>query len=300
MMLAGCSREATTQPATAPAAASTEPAITASSTTPRLVSTVPAATLQLVQLGAVDTLVGVSSYDKLYLPENKQDLPVVGDYLNFNYETLLTLKPTHIIVQIADERLAPRLKEIAAQNHIQIVNIKLDNLANLFATARTLGTISGTSTIAEQKVKAAEDKLENIRKKTADLRKLSTLYIVGKSPIFVVGKDGFMHEMLTIAGADNVGARIPGDYFPQISRETLTALAPEVLLISAPDQPASQGPGDPRIAEWLTLKIPAAENQRVYLMTDGNFILASLSVGENTAALAKLLHPELQLDEENK
>src|SRR4051812_986781 len=42
----------------------------------RVVSTVPAATLNLVLMGAADQVVGVSKYDKLYLPLDKQDLPV--------------------------------------------------------------------------------------------------------------------------------------------------------------------------------------------------------------------------------
>ncbi len=53
-----------------------------------------------------------------------------------------------------------------------------------------------------------------------------------------------MDQMVTLAGGENVGAKV-GKFFPVIRNETLVKLAPDVLLISAPDQPAQQE-NDPR------------------------------------------------------
>ena len=76
----------------------------ASTPAPRIVSTVPAATLNLVLIGAADRLVGVSKYDLLYLPQNKRDLPVVGDYETMNYEQLVKLHPSALVIQTAESR----------------------------------------------------------------------------------------------------------------------------------------------------------------------------------------------------
>src|SRR3569833_655840 len=68
---------------------------------PRIISTVPAAALNIVLIGGVDALVGVSPYDTLYLPDDKKDLPAVGDYNleKLNYEQLINLHPTALVVQ---------------------------------------------------------------------------------------------------------------------------------------------------------------------------------------------------------
>src|SRR6185295_9830228 len=84
---AACNR----QPAPPPT--STAPAETPG---PRIVSTVPAATLNLTLIGATNHLVGVTKYDRLFLPPDKQNLPTL-DSFNFNYEQLVKLRPTVLI-----------------------------------------------------------------------------------------------------------------------------------------------------------------------------------------------------------
>src|SRR4051812_14729778 len=109
LLLAACGSNTPTVPATSPA---TTP--TANSPGPRIVSTVPAATLNLVLIGAADRLVGVSKYDVLYLPPDKQNLPVVGDYNTLNYEQLVKLHPTTLVIQMAETRIEPKLRQVAA------------------------------------------------------------------------------------------------------------------------------------------------------------------------------------------
>ena len=117
---------------------------------------------------------------------------------------------------------------------------------------------------------------------------------MGKNPIFVVGKDGLWDQMLTVAGANNVGALAKGDYFPQISTEALIALAPEVLLISAPGEPNSLGASDPRLKQWLAMPIPAARANRIHLITAGGMQLGSLAIADNVLMLTRIIHPELK------
>ena len=99
-----------------------------------------------------------------------------------------------------------------------------------------------------------------------------------------------------VAGAVNAGAEVGPD-FPQVTRETLVGLKPDVLLVAMPDQPAQQ-PDDPRLATWKSLPIPAARNQRIYFITDPQILMGSLDIGRQTLDLARLIHPEIkqQLD----
>ncbi len=123
-----------------------------------------------MQIGALDTLVGASTYDHVLLPDNKQDLPIVGDYLTFNYELIVSLHPTAMVVQMADDRLAPRLKEIAREAHIEVVNVKLDTIDDLIATARRLGKLAGREAAAEVQIARMQSNLAALRAKLARRR----------------------------------------------------------------------------------------------------------------------------------
>ena len=268
-----------------------EPSTTTAPTTipsgPRIVSTVPAATYNLTLIHATDTLVGISKYDQPFLPDDKQNLPIVGDYLSMNYETLIALHPTAIIVQYAPARIPDRLKDLSTQYHFDIVNIKLDTTKDIWGTVETLGTISGHAADATKAIADARDQLHLLDIALKNRPHPKVVYIVERSPIAIAGAGSFLDEMVTLAGGNNVGQSISGLY-PAISKETLVTQAPDVLLISAPSQ-TPQTPDDSRLDEWKKLPIPAAWNNHIFLVTDGNAMVASVNLPNQVQDLAKLI-----------
>jgi ABC-type Fe3+-hydroxamate transport system substrate-binding protein len=100
------------------------------------------------------------------------------------------------------------------------------------------------------------------------------------------GSRTFVGEMITLAGGDDVAV---GDSFVELSRETMVKLAPDVLLIGDPGAPPEID-HDPRLATWVTLPVPAARNQRVFLVTDGNSQMPSVDIGKQVQTLAELIH----------
>lgn len=283
--LAGCGREQAGPAASAPAASAEHG--------PRIVCLSPASTLQIVQLGAADRLVGVTAFDEPSLPEEYRGLPAVGDYYNVNFESLLRLKPTAMIVQKADDRLWPHLKEFARQHQVELVNVRLDTLDDLFATARRVGQVCGKAQAAEYKVRLMQAQIQALREKTAVLPHPKVLYIIGKNPIWVVGANRIWNDIVTMAGGVNLGASLGSD-FPEISREGIVRLAPEALLLGDPGAPPARDLDDPRLKMWLDISCPASQNGRIYLMTSATSQLASFTVPEEALELAQMLHPELR------
>ncbi len=282
LLLSACAKsEPTTTEPTTTTAPATLP------TGPRIVSTVPAATYNLTLIHAADTLVGISKYDQPFLPDDKQNLPIVGDYLNMNYETLIALHPTAIIVQYAPARIPDRLKELATQYHFDIVNIKLDTTKDIWGTVETLGKTSNHEADATKAIADAREQLALLDTAMKNRPHPKVLYIVEHSPIAVAGAGSFLDEMVTLAGGNNVGQQISGIY-PAISKETLVTLAPDILLISAPSQ-SPQTADDPRLDEWKKLPIPAAWNNHIFLVTDGNAMVASVNLPNQVNDLAKLI-----------
>jgi iron complex transport system substrate-binding protein len=285
LLLTACGK--TEPPTTAPSTqAATAPATLPAG--PRIVSTVPAATLNLVLIGAVDTLLGISSYDQPFLPEDKQNLPIVGDYLRMNYETLIALHPTAVIIQDAEARIPETLKELATKHHFEIVNIKLDNTADIWSAVQTLGRISLHENAATDAITEAKEELHLLSIATKDRPHPKVLYVLERSPMSVAGGGSFLGEMVELAGGENVGAKVPGLY-PVISKETLVTLAPDVLLISAPSQ-MPQHDNDDRLEPFAHLPIPAAWNNHIYLVTDGDAMVASLKLPKQVQGLAAMIH----------
>ncbi len=282
IVLAGCSGGGGSGAATSPGGAASEPG------GPRIVSTVPAATLNLVEIGAADRLVGVTRYDVLYLPAAQQGLPVVGDYETMDLERLVKLHPTAVVVQTAAARMSGRLRELAAAHQMEVVNIQLNTLDDLWRTVAVLGRISGRQAEAERAIWEAQGQLAEIRRETAAEKPVRVLYALSEDPVMIAGGKTFLDEMLTAAGGENVGASV-GEGYPMVGSETLVKLNPEVLLVNLAGQPAEKA-NDPRLEKWYRLPMDAARNHRVHLVTEGNSVMASLDVGEQVRRLAAVLH----------
>ncbi len=255
---------------------------------PRIVSTVPAATLNLVLIGAAGELVGVSKYDLKYLPEEEKTLPVVGDYEMMNYEELVKLKPTVLVIQTAESRIPPRLKETAAAEHIQILNMHFESVEDIWTSTAELGKAAGMEAAAEAAIDGAKKELAEIQAEYKNAPHPKVAYLVSPSDMVISGGKTFVHEMIEMAGGDDVGP-IAGDQYPTFGRETLVRLQPEVLLLGAVEEEAA-AENDPRSAKWASLPVPAAKDHRVYLVTDPNSQMASVDIGKSVRGLATLIH----------
>src|SRR5687767_8215869 len=95
----------------------------------KIASLVPAATDMLLGMGAGDHVVAVSNYDTAAAVK---DLPRVGDYQTTDWETLARVRPDVMIIQLLPERVPEGLKQRAAELGIELVNVKIVNLEDVF------------------------------------------------------------------------------------------------------------------------------------------------------------------------
>ncbi|HDJ83979.1 MAG TPA: ABC transporter substrate-binding protein, partial [Desulfurococcaceae archaeon] len=63
----------------------------------RIISLTPSITDTLVMLGLLNRIVGVSSFCKIYVPMVK-DKPIVGSYMNVNWDKINELDPDLILL----------------------------------------------------------------------------------------------------------------------------------------------------------------------------------------------------------
>lgn len=252
----------------------------------RIISVVPAATEILFALGAGPRVVAVSSFD--HDPPDVDALPRVGALLDPDVERILSLRPD-LIVLYGSQRDLARQMEHAGIPQFAFVH---GGVGDVLTTITALGARTGTSERAAALVASIGAQLDAIKARVAGKGRPRTLLVFGREPgairnLYASGGVGFLHDMLEIAGGDDVFADTARESV-QASTETLIARAPDVIVeIRAADEAAA----DPGAWDVLA-SIPAVRNHRIVVLSGTEMVTAGPRVGLATERLARAIHPE--------
>jgi ABC-type Fe3+-hydroxamate transport system substrate-binding protein len=249
---------------------------------------VPSVTDIIVEMGAADHLVAVSTFDRDR--DATRGLPSVGDYQSTDWEQVRALHPAIMIRQFAPDRVPPALKEKTQELRIELVNLKIDTLADIFAAIDTVGQILGESQKAATLKARLIGQIEGVRRQTAGRARPTVLAFFDATGESVVGPGTYFDELLSDAGGANAAAELK-QLYPTIDREMLHKLDPDVIVQLLPS-------ATPQLLErakqtWAGQpELKAVRNGRVYTMTDRYVLLLGAHVGDVAEQLARLLHPD--------
>ena len=287
-MLSGCDgrpQGSATAPATGPApAASTAPA---GKVEPTVASLSPAATDLLVGMGAADHLVAVSNYDTRR--EEIEGLPRVGDYRTQDWEKLAAIRPRKMVIQIHPDRTPAGLRERAAGLQIELVNIQIDGLDDVFEAIPKLAAAVNEAEKGAAALKGLREKFETVRHRVAAAPKVRAIVVVDVGGRSVAGPGTFLHDILTAAGGENAAASLNNPW-PTVDREKIAQLNPQVVIHLLPQA----SPQVLRQAEqfWAAMPdLPAVKNKRVHYLTDWYVMLPGYHTGDLAERFALILHP---------
>lgn len=257
----------------------------------RIVSLVPAATEMLFAIGAGPQVVGVGSYDTF--PPETAKLPKIGALLDPDVERILTLRPDLAVVYATQSDLERQLRRAG----ITVFEYRHAGLADVTRTIRDLGAQTGHRDDAENVARAIDDGLTQVRKAVANLPRPKTLLIFGRERlalrgIYASGGVGFLHDMLTVAGGEDVFADVRQQAV-QASTEAIIARRPDVIVeIHGADSPMPHAAVQQEIATWSVLSsVPAVRSGRVYYLIDDRLVVPGPRVVEGVRLLANVLHP---------
>ena len=258
----------------------------------RIVSLVPAVTEMLFAIGAGPQVAAVSSYDDF--PPETAKLPRVGALLDPDVERILSLRPDLVISYGSQTDLQSQM----ARAGIAVVSYRHAGLAGLFDTLQRLGPAAGRTTEAERLTRDLRAHLDRVRTAVAGRPRPKTLLVFDRDRatlrgLYVSGGRGFLHEILEIAGAENIFADIEREAV-QPSQEMLLARAPEVIIeIRATGLvPATEPAGDAR-NPWAALaSIPAVRNRRIHVLNGDHLVVPGPRIGRAAEDLARALHSE--------
>lgn len=280
-LMAGCEKPATPHPTTSP---TTAPATAA---TPTLASIVPAATDMLLQMGAADHLVGISNFEP-DIPELAGKARV-GDYFGVDWEKLSQIRPNALILQRPKKDMVQAFTEQAASLKIQLVNVHMDRLEDIYPMIETVGAAAGEPAKAAALSQRLRDQLTRVTNRSANPEPVNTLIVLDKDAVFVVGPNNYLNDLLQMSGGKNVAADMGKDY-PTIDLEKLLALDPEAIIQFLPQ-------AQPQVLEaaeafWKSHpNLKAVRNGRVYIHTDWYLQLPSARVGDVAEKMVNDLHP---------
>lgn len=256
----------------------------------RIISLIPAVTETLFAIGAGPQVVGVSSFDNF--PTEVEKLQRVGALLDPDLEKILSLRPDLVAIYGSQTDLKGQLERA----HIPVYLYTHAGLADVTTTIRQLGTRVGREAAGATLAADIEAQIATTRERVAGRARPRTLIVFGRESgslrgIYASGGVGFIHDMVSAAGADNVFAGVKRQAV-QATTELILSRRPEVVLELRADT-LTPGVRKRETAAWQALPgLPAVRTGRVYLLGDPRTVIPGPRVAEAIETIARTLHPE--------
>lgn len=191
----------------------------------RIVSLNPATTELLFALGAGPRVVGRSMWDQW--PPEARDVESVGPGLQPNVEAVLARRPDLVVLYAsADNR--PAADRLTAAG-VPVLALKIDLIDQHQRATRILGALTGERMRADSLVLTLAHTIDSVRTATAGLPRPRAFWHIWGQPLITIGRGSFLHELLEIAGAENVYADV-ATVSPPVSLEDVVRRDPDLIL----------------------------------------------------------------------
>ncbi|MFG0285280.1 MAG: ABC transporter substrate-binding protein [Phycisphaerales bacterium JB039] len=260
---------------------------------PRVCAVSPALSQMLLDMNLGDCLVGRHRFDAAA----PQDLPVVGDQLEIDYEVLLALEPTDVLLQFGEQAIPPRLQQLAAEHGWNVQSFDIDSIDDIGRVIRRLPeTISfaDDATGRRQRAQAREaterlarDLQETLQPRQAVRDAGSLLLLWNVDPPSAFGPGSFIGGVVGHLGGRNA---IRTGAYPELTLEDIIALDPQTILLLVHDDAETSVAS--RFGRMAELDLAAVRTGRLVIVQDPQVLIPSTSLtrvaAKIEAALAEL------------
>jgi len=288
--LAGCAGETAEEPSAAPTAAFpvtvTDDAgrdVTIEAKPERIVSLAPANTEIVAELGALDRLVGVTTYCDY--PAAVADIEKVGDFVGPNLEAIAALDPDVVLLTTGVQAdVVTQLEALGAS----VVAIDPQSLDDVYEAIEMVGAVIGETDAAADTVASMELQIDDIGE-SVEGAPVTCFLEIAQDPLFTAGSGTLLNDLIEHAGGENV---VTEAGYVAYSVEQLVQADPAVYLatkgsMSDPSDIAGRPGFD---------SLTAVANERVYLLDDNLVSRPGPRVAEGILQIARALHPDVFRD----
>jgi len=225
----------------------------------RIVSLSPATTELLFAIGAGDMVVGRTQWD--VVPVEALSVTNVGEGMPPNVEAVAGVHPDLVIFYASEVNRRPieQLKSLG----IRSLSLRLDLLVRLPRITELLGAATGLREQADSLAAEFRMRLDSATANSGGAKDpVKVVILTWDNPPIVIGGASFLHELITLAGAENVFADIEAPTAP-VSIEAIADRDPDVFVVTT----GTEVPAFTTRPEWQVLR---AISEGRFALVEGN------------------------------
>lgn len=245
----------------------------------RAVSLAPNLTEIIFAVGGGDKLVGVTSFCN-YPPEARK-ITKIGDTMNPSLETIIAQRPQVVFVS-TDSQIENFTRRMQEQG-IAVFVTDTKSLDGILRNIEQIGGVLGKKEEAGKLNAELRKRIAAVESKVKGAEPVKVFVQISKSPIYTIGKDSFITDLVRRAGGFSLTENIPMAY-PNLSKETALAFEPEAIVLS--ESPDNQEPNE------AFENSPAVMRGRVYKISADLLSRPSPRIVDALEEMARALHPE--------
>ena len=254
----------------------------------RIVSFGPSVTEILFALGLGDKVVGVDMYSDC--PEEAASKPYVGDAWNPSIESIVALEPD-LVMTVESEQLTSELEALG----LTYIVLDPEDFYSIADDFRLAGEITGKRAEGEELATEMEEAIDDVTGRVKGADRPKVFFIVDATDPnmpWTSGSLSFIHDIITIAGGENIAAWVADD-FVEISIEEIVDAEPDIIVVQ------TWGGGIPTItAEELQehiiwQQLDAVKEGRVYFIEGDLISRFGPRILQGLEQIARIIHPEL-------
>ncbi|CAG2142606.1 cobalamin-binding protein [Cupriavidus plantarum] len=241
-------------------------AVTLAQPARRIVSLAPHVTELIYAAGGGDRIVGTVTYSDY--PHEARDIPRVGDNKSLDLERIAALKPDLIVVWRHGnaQKQTDRLRALG----MPLFFSEPRRLESIPENLEKLGTLMGTSTVANRAAADFRQQIDTLRKTYASRPPVTVFYQVWQQPLMTLNGQHLISDMLALCGGRNLFAN-ETPLVPTVSTEAVVAGNPEVMLTAGmgatrPDRPLAD------FTMWEKWKQVTAVARNNLFIVDGDLV----------------------------
>jgi iron complex transport system substrate-binding protein len=185
---------------------------------------------------------------------------------------------------------ASQLEIFTQQLHEQNIAVFVTDphdLDGVFRSIEQVGEILGQKEQAGLLVQKLRERTQAVEAKVKQQPPVKVFYQVSAEPLYTVGRDAFVTDLIRRAGGVSVTADVPGAW-PKYSSESALATKPEAIILPTG---GSMGAANATVTEALR-QSPAALQGHVYKINDDHLARPGPRAIDGIEVMARALHPE--------
>ncbi len=200
----------------------------------RVASLVGSAIDIIVALGAADRVAARTRYDTLSAVATATN---VGGGVDPSMEMLLSARPDLFIAWNGQRNSAVvnRMREVG----VPVYLLETKDTTALFAAVRDIGALLSITPRATVAATALRAELRAAQRQATRRPRPRAVYVISRAPVIISAAKSYMAELISVAGADNPFADVPGE-FPTLSLEVFLARDPDVIITGRREGAGSQ------------------------------------------------------------